>query len=108
MNGGGNMIDENYIGDRIAVLRISKKVSAREMSLSLGQSQNYITTIENHKSYPSMQMFLYICEYLNISPKDFFDDETKCPQMIDETVRSVKRLSKEQQKLLIDLAKEMK
>ena len=108
MSGGGNMIDENYIGDRIAALRIAKNVSAREMSLSLGQSQNYITIIENHKSYPSMQMFLYICEYLDISPKDFFDENTKYPQMIDETVKSVKRLSKEQQKLLIDLAKEMK
>lgn len=102
------MIDENYIGDRIAALRIAKSVSAREMSLSLGQSQNYITIIENHKSNPSMQMFLYICEYLDISPKDFFDEDTKSPQMIDETVRAVKRLSKKQQKLLIDLAKEMK
>ncbi len=102
------MIDENYVGDRIAMLRMAKNVSAREMSLALGQSQNYINTIENHKSDPSMQLFLYICEYLDISPKDFFDEDNKSPKTLDKTVEAVKRLNRDQQKLIIDLAKEMK
>ena len=102
------MIDEKYIGERIASLRTAKNISARDMSLNLGQSQSYINNIENSKSLPSMQMFLYICEYLDISPKDFFDEESKYPLTIDETVNAVKRLSRDQQRLVIELTKEMK
>ncbi len=102
------MIDEKYIGERIASLITAKNISARDMSLSLGQSQSYINNIENNKSLPSMKMFLYICEYLNISPKDFFDEESKYPQTVDETVKAVKKLSREQQRLVIELTKEMK
>ena len=64
---------------RLATLRISKGVSAREMSLSIGQSESYINNIENGRSYPSMQVFFYICEYLQISPKEFFDEGTALP-----------------------------
>lgn len=102
------MIDEKYIGDRIAALITAKNISARDMSISLGQSQSYINNIENHKSLPSMQMFLYICEYLEITPKDFFDEESKYPLSVDETVKAIKRLSREQQRLILDLIKEMK
>ena len=57
--------------DRLASLRTKLGVSAREMSLSLGQSESYINKIENKKSLPSMTGFFYICEYLGIHPKRF-------------------------------------
>ena len=56
-------MDEQFIKQRIAKLRTDKNISARELSLQLGQSTGYINTIENGKSLPSMSMFLYICEY---------------------------------------------
>lgn len=58
---------------RLIKLHAQKAVSAREMSLSLGQSESYINKIENRKAFPSMSGFFIICEYLNIHPKDFFD-----------------------------------
>lgn len=62
------MIDENFISERIAALRTVRGISARDMSLSLGQSTNYINSIENKHSLPSMSMFLYICDFFgNIS-----------------------------------------
>ena len=33
-----------------------------------------------------MEMFFYICDYLNISPKDFFDYDVKNPNLIDEII----------------------
>lgn len=54
---------EDFLPDRLAKLRIQKGVSARDMSLSLGQANNYINTIENKKSLPSMQSFFYICDF---------------------------------------------
>lgn len=102
------MIDADFISDRIAKLRTEKNISARDMSLSLGQSQSYINNIENKKSLPSMQMFLYICEFLGIEPKDFFDENVISPGTLNETVATLKSLSPKQLSLLTSLAKEMK
>ena len=46
--------------ERLAQLRIKKGVSARDMSLSLGQSPGYINNIENRKNLPSMAAFFNI------------------------------------------------
>ena len=89
-------MDSTFIGDRIAYLRNIKKVSARDMSLSLGQSVNYINSIENHYVFPSMPIFLYICEYLNVTPKEFFDIENPNPNAINKILSSLKSLDKEQ------------
>ncbi|NLJ41879.1 MAG: helix-turn-helix transcriptional regulator [Clostridiales bacterium] len=86
-------MDEGFIQERIAQLRTKKGVSARDMSLSLGQSESYINTIENKKSLPSMTVFLHICEYLKVSPRDFFDEENKNPQKLAELIGDLKRLN---------------
>ena len=102
------MIDSNFIADRIAALRTAQNVSARDMSLSLGQSQSYINNIENKKALPSMQMFLYICEYLKIEPKDFFDESVSSPDKINEVIKALKPLKRDQLDILLTLVKEMK
>ncbi len=102
------MIDADFISDRIAKLRTQKNISARDMSLSLGQSQSYINNIENKKAMPSMQMFLYICEFLGVEPKDFFDENVTSPNKLDDAVEVLKSLSPKQLELLTMLAKEMK
>ena len=60
------MFDEGFFSQRLTQLRMHKQVSARDMSLSLGQAANYINSIENRKAFPSMQSFFYICEYLGV------------------------------------------
>ena len=59
---------ENEFAVRLAKLRLKKGVSARDMSLSIGQNPGYINSIENGKSLPSMAGFFFICEYLDITP----------------------------------------
>ena len=44
---------EDFFSERLAQLRESKNVSAREMSLAIGQNESYINRIENKKSYQS-------------------------------------------------------
>ena len=44
---------------RLAQLRSEKVVSARDMSLSIGQNASYINNIENGKALPSMTGFFY-------------------------------------------------
>lgn len=68
-----------WFPERLAQLRLEKNVSARDMSLSLGQCESYINKIENRRTMPSMAGFFYICEYLGITPSAFFDMETVSP-----------------------------
>ena len=70
---------EDFVPERLAKLRTQKGVSARDMSLSLGQANNYINNIENKKSLPAMQSFFYICEYLGVTPQEFFDEANPNP-----------------------------
>lgn len=83
---------DKKFSERLAKLRTEKGISARDMSLSLGQSAGYINNIENGKNYPSMAVFMYICEYLEITPKDFFDYETENPKLSKELIDEIKHL----------------
>jgi Predicted transcriptional regulators len=86
-------MEETFIAQRLAQLRTKKNVSARDMSLSIGQSNNYVSNIENGKSAPSIQGLFYICEYLNISPKDFFDDGNTNPALLNDVIEQLKLLN---------------
>ena len=65
---------ESFIGNRIAELVKVKKISTIKMSEDLAQSKDYIGNIIEHKQFPSMQSFLAICDYLELSPAEFFTE----------------------------------
>jgi len=77
---------------RLARLRNHKGSSARDMSLSIGQNENYINIIENKKSLPSMSGFFYICEYLKITPQEFFEEGNPNPAKLNEIISNLKKL----------------
>ena len=103
-----NDVEQKEFSQRLSQLRINKGVSARDMSLSIGQSPSYINNIETGISFPSMTGFFYICEYLNITPSDFFDMQSRNPSKEKELIDAVKGLSSEQLDNLIALAKGLK
>ena len=86
------MIYEEFTQNRIAQLRLQRDVSARDMSLSLGQNDSYINQIENRRALPSLQGLFYICEYFGITPHQFFDEETTYPAQLAELTEDLKKL----------------
>ena len=92
--------------DRLTALRIMRGVSAREMSLSLGQGAGYISNIENGGNLPSMAMFFEICEYLSVSPGEFFFYSVT--SRLGVLAEAVGRLQPEDQELLLTLARKMR
>lgn len=100
-------MQEEYISERISQLRNKKSVSARDMSLSLGQSENYINMIENKKTLPSMISFFNICEYFNISPSDFFAEEIENPEKLNTLLREAKKLDDDTIDLLLGIIKKL-
>lgn len=83
---------EEFTQNRIAQLRMQKDVSARDMSLSLGQNVSYINQIENRKALPSLQGLFYICEYFGVTPRQFFDEGNAYPVQLAELVDDLKKL----------------
>ena len=87
------MYEELFAG-RLAELRLRKGVSARDMSLSLGQNPGYINNIESGKALPSMSMFFIICDFLKISPSEFFDLSSPSPSDLNAMIEDLKKLPK--------------
>ena len=100
-------MEPKFISDRISVLRTKKNVSEYRMSTDLGHSKSYIQSISSGKSMPSMGEFLYICEYLGVTPREFFDDSIKDPQLVQELYELSRHLSEANLKILVDLAKRL-
>lgn len=98
---------EEFLPQRLTQLRMQKNVSARDMSLSLGQANNYINSIENRKALPSMQSFFYICEYLGVTPQEFFDEGNACPVRLRELTDEAKRLDESALVHLLALMREL-
>ncbi len=86
------MEKEDFIR-RLTELRLQKGVSARDMSLSLGQSPGYINNIENGVNLPSMATFFFICDYLGITPMEFFDTGSRSPTKVNELLEHAKKLN---------------
>ena len=93
---------------RLNELRTQKGISAREMSLMIGSNSGYINNIENNKSLPSMTLFFYICEYLGVTPQEFFDTNNTSPTLLHSITNDMKQLTPDQLELLSNLIKQFK
>mgnify|MGYP001775335376 CR=1 FL=1 len=87
---------EKDFAQRLAQLRTQKGISARDMSLSIGQNPGYINTIENGKAFPTMMNFFYICEFLDVTPQEFFDMSNQSPEKLHILMEQLKKLNPEQ------------
>lgn len=92
--------------NRLTQLRLQKGVSARDMSLSLGQSESYINKIENRRTLPSFTGFLYICEYFGITPQEFFG-VSAAPCKTNALLRELEKLTPEQQDHILQVVKDL-
>ena len=92
---------------RLARLRTARGVSARDMSLSIGQNPGYINNIENGKSKPSLDGFFVICEYLGVTPAEFFDTEVAEPSRLGAIMQDMKKLNKSQLEAVATLVREL-
>lgn len=96
-----------WFAERLAQLRMEKGVSARDMSLSLGQSESYINKIENRRTLPSMTGFFYICEYLEVKPEEFFCEASASPVKTREFMQGLERLSPKQREHVLQIIKDL-
>lgn len=100
-------MDDIFVRNRISELRSKKGVSEYKMSLELGHSKSYIQSISSGKALPSFSEFLYICEYLGVTPKEFFDTDSTEPQLICRLMDLARTLSSEDLLAMVTMAERL-
>lgn len=101
-------MEENFIRERLTQLRMKKNVSEYKMSLDLGHSKSYIQSIVSGRAMPSMTEFLYICDYLEVTPAEFFDEEMENPALLKNMVEKAREMGDGDIHLLCQLMDRMK
>lgn len=101
-------METDFIRTRITELRLQKDVSEHRMSMDLGHARSYIHGIVSGKVLPSMTEFLSICDYLGVSPSQFFNSEESITVEMAAIIKECSRLTREEQQLILTLLKKMK
>jgi transcriptional regulator with XRE-family HTH domain len=100
-------MDEEYIRNRITQLRLRKGVSEYQMSYDLGHSRGYVYNISSGKALPPMREFLAICDYFQITPKQFFYDSNENPELVQKAINGMKQLEEDDLLMLLSLINRM-
>ena len=101
-------MDEDFIRSRISELRLKKGVSEYKMSYDIGHSKGYIQGITSGRAMPSMREFLYICEYLGVTPGDFFDAGVKNPALLQRALDGMRELDDGDLELVAGVAERLR
>lgn len=83
-------------GKRIMYFRTQKNYSVNKLANLAGISQSYIIDIELGNKNPTVEVLSYICEALNISLKEFFDDKLPAQIKNDPLIGKIYKLTPKQ------------
>lgn len=100
-------MNAEFIRNRITELRLKKGVSEYKMSLDMGHSKGYIQSISSGKSLPSLPEFLYMCDYLCVTPEEFFNTNTQEPILVHSLLEQVRTMPSEDLHVLLSMAERL-
>lgn len=91
------------VNQRIKFLREQKGITVNKLANLAGISQGFLRDIELGNKRPTVETLSYICDALEISLKDFFDDDLFNRLSDDELLLEIYKLTPEQRKLFLQL-----
>ena len=100
-------MQEDFERDRITQLRLKKGVSEYQMSYDLGHSRGYIYNISSGKALPPMKEFFSICDYLEVTPQQFFDESAQNPELIQKALEGMRQLDEDDMLMLLGIINRM-
>ncbi|MBQ8685787.1 MAG: helix-turn-helix transcriptional regulator [Clostridia bacterium] len=96
-------MDKKFVQNRYATIRLAHNVSARKLSLELGQSTEYINQIENGKNMPSLEGLFNFCEYFGVTLGEFFEQEYAYPIEYKKLIQELNKFDALELKQILDL-----
>lgn len=89
-------MDREFVRNRFASIRLARNISARALSIKLGQSTAYISQIENGRRLPSLEVLFSFCEFFGLTLQEFFDDGKYHPVQYKDLFRILNKLDPEE------------
>ena len=89
------------IGKRISFFRNTKQYSVNRLATMAGISQSYLRDVELGKKNPTVEVLSYVCEALDISLRDFFDDSLELHLRHDPLLARIYQMSPKQRAALL-------
>lgn len=96
-------MDKKFVQTRYATIRLAHNISARKLSLELGQSTEYINQIENGKNMPSLEGLFNFCDYFGITLGEFFEENYAYPIEYKKIIQELNKLDTLELKQIYDL-----
>lgn len=90
------------VGKRIAFFRSAKNYTVNKLATRAGISQSYLRDVELGNKNPTVEVLSYLCEALDISLRDFFNDETQDTLSESRLLAKIYQLTPVQQEKLLD------
>lgn len=100
---------ENYIGERITMLRLAKGISEYNLSKCIGKCENYINKVSSGHITPPIKVLNAICEYFGLTLSEFFREDAPAYSPTAARITSLlPELSEEELKSLLVIVEAMK
>ena len=96
------------VGKRISFFREQKGMTVNKLANKAGISQSYLRSIELEEKNPTVEFLSYICEALDISLKEFFDDNVEQELKDDPLLQEFYQLTPKQREALLNFIETMK
>ena len=96
-------MEKTFIQERLAQLVTAAKVSESRMSKDLGFNRSYIQGTTSGHALPKMEPFLKICDYLKITPEEFFHYDANKDKTLEKIIERFHSLSPDSKLALKDL-----
>ena len=91
---------EYPVGDRLRFFREHKQISTNKLANLAEISQSYVRDIEMGNKNPTIEIIFQLCRTLDISLKDFFDDDSNLLSE-DPLIARIYRLNPAQREALL-------
>lgn len=91
--------------ERITFFRTQKNITVNKLANLAGISQSFLREVELGNKKPTVETVSLLCDALNITLRDFFDDGTPSALRDNDLLQQIYCLTPRQQALLNDFLK---
>lgn len=95
------------VAKRITFFREQKGITVNKLANDAGISQSFLREVELGNKKPTVETISLLCDALNITLRDFFDDGSPSALTDNDLVQQIYRLTPEQQELLRNFLKSL-